>query len=180
MDFTEKTLSSRKIFDGRVVKLKIDTVELPDGNEAEREIIEHPGGVCVLAVDDENNVLMVRQYRNGAEDVLLELPAGKLEVGEDHFECGKRELEEETGMVAEHYEYLGFFYPTPAYCQERIHMYFACGLNPSCQKLDEGEFLEVIKIPYSKLYEMALNNEIYDGKTVIAILKAKSYIKDNI
>ena len=83
-----------------MVKLRVDTVELPDGTESEREIIEHPGGVCVLAVDNENNVLMVKQYRKGAEEVLLEVPAGKLEVGEDHFECGKRELEEETGYKA--------------------------------------------------------------------------------
>ncbi len=176
MDLTEKTIKSERVFKGRVIDLRVDTVSLPDGSVSTREIIRHPGGVCVLAVDNENNVLMVRQFRKPTNQVLLEIPAGKLEYGEDHFEAAKRELEEEAGVVAENYTYLGYFYPTPAYCEEKIHMYFARGLRETKQNLDDEEFLEVLKVPYKKLCEMIDNCEIIDGKTALAALRAKEYI----
>lgn len=178
MDLTEKTVSTERIFDGVVVKLKIDTVSLPDGREATREIIEHPGGVCVLAVDENRNVLMVRQFRKPTEKVMFEIPAGKLEVGENPLEAAIRELEEETGVVPEVIKPMGYFYPTPAYCQEKIYMYYAENLKCSKQNLDDGEFLEVEKIPYDSLYDMVMNDEIDDGKTALATLKAKRYLDE--
>lgn len=176
MELIEKTLSTEEIFDGRVVNLRIDTVELPDGNIQKREVIKHPGGVGVIALDKDNNVLLVKQFRPGAKGVLTEIPAGKLEFGENPEECGKRELLEETGFIAEEFKHLAKFYVTPAYCEEVINIYFARGLIKKEQSLDEGEFLSVEKIPFNELYDMVLSNEITDGKTVIAVLKLKEIL----
>ena len=174
MELTEKTLSTKEIFDGRVVKVRIDTVELPDGRQQEREVIKHPGGVGVIALDEDDNVLLVRQFRAGAKKVLLEIPAGKLEYGENPEDCGKRELSEETGYSAKEFHHLARFYVTPAYCEEIINVYSAKNLVKTGQHLDDDEFLNVEKIPFDKLYEMVLAGEIEDAKTVIAVLKLKA------
>ena len=171
MHLEEKTLSGEQKFDGKVVKLFVDKVELENGNETFREVIKHPGGVCVLPLDEDNNVLMVRQFRYPHHKVLLEIPAGKLEPGEDHRACGLRELKEETGCTCDEFTYLGNLIPTPAYDTEVIHMYLARGLHGGEQKLDADEFLEVEKIPLDKAVEMVMNNEITDAKTQIALLK---------
>ena len=176
MNLSEKTLSSKEVFNGRVVKLHIDTVELPNGNIAEREVISHPGGVGVIALDENNNVLLVRQFRSGAKDVLLEIPAGKLEYGENPEECGRRELTEETGFIAKEFSHLAKFYVTPAYCEEIINVYYAKDLVKTNQNLDEDEFLNIEKVPFDALYEMVLSGEITDAKTVIATLKLKELI----
>lgn len=173
MHLEEKTLSSEQKFDGKIVKLYVDLVELEDGRTASREVIKHPGGVCVLPLDEDNNVLFVRQFRYPHGKVLLEIPAGKLEYGEKHYDCGPRELKEETGCTCDKYDYLGSLIPTPAYCGEVIHMYLARGLHYGAQKLDSGEFLDVEKIPLEKAVEMIMNNEIEDSKTQIAVLKTK-------
>ena len=169
----EKTLSSEMKFDGRVVKLFVDQVELEDGTKAIRELVKHPGGVCVLPLDEEGNVYMVKQFRYPFKQALYELPAGKLEFGEDHRACGIRELKEETGATADSVEYLGCIYPTVAYDTEIIHMYLARGLHFGEQHLDDGEFLDVIKLPFDKVFEMAMNGELPDAKTQTAVLKAK-------
>ena len=174
MDLTEKTVSTEEIFDGKVVKLRIDKVELPDGSLQTREVISHPGGVGVIAMDDDDNVLMVKQFRPGAKGVLLEIPAGKLEYGENPEECGRRELSEETGFIANEFSHLAKFYVTPAYCEEIINVYSAKNLVKTGQHLDDDEFLNVEKIPFDKLYEMVLAGEIEDAKTVIAVLKLKA------
>lgn len=173
MHLEEKTLSSEQKFDGKIVKLYVDQIELEDGKQSFREVIKHPGGVCVLPLDDEGNVLFVKQYRYPHHKILLEIPAGKLEYGENHSECGLRELKEETGCTCDSYEYLGSLIPTPAYCGEVIHMYLARGLHYGEQKLDAGEFLDITKIPLDKAVEMVMNNEIEDSKTQIALLKTK-------
>ena len=173
MHLDEKQLSSEQIFDGKVVKLFVDDVELEDGTKAKREVIKHPGGVCVVPLTEENEVLFVRQFRYPHKQVLLEIPAGKLEWGESHHDCGLRELKEETGCTCDRYDYLGSLIPTPAYCGEVIHMYLARGLHYGAQKLDDDEFLDVKKIPLEKAVEMIMNNEIADSKTQIAILKTK-------
>ncbi len=173
MHLEEKTLTSEQKFDGKIVKLYVDTVELEDGKRTFREVIKHPGGVCVLPLDGEGNVLFVRQFRYPHQKVLLEIPAGKLEYGESHAECGIRELKEETGCTCDKYEYLGSLIPTPAYCGEVIHMYLARGLHYGEQKLDAGEFLDIEKIPLDKAVEMIMKNEIEDSKTQIAVLKTK-------
>lgn len=171
MHLEEKTLSSEQKFDGKIVKLYVDSVELEDGKKSFREVIKHPGGVCVLPMDEEGNVLFVRQFRYPHKKVLLEIPAGKLEYGENPSECGIRELKEETGCTCDRYEYLGSLIPTPAYCGEVIHMYLARGLHYGEQKLDSGEFLDIEKIPLDRAVEMIMNNEIEDSKTQIAVLK---------
>lgn len=171
MDMTEKTVSREYIFKGRIINLRVDDALLPDGSVAKREVVEHPGGVCVAALTENNELLFVEQFRYPYSKVVLELPAGKLEYGEDPFEAGKRELREETGAVAEEYESLGKLYPTPGYCGEIIHMYFAKNLTFTSQDLDSDEFLEVRKIPLKEAFKMVINNEIADSKTQVGIMK---------
>ncbi|MGN0148656.1 MAG: NUDIX domain-containing protein [Clostridia bacterium] len=176
MNFEEKTISSESIYDGKIIKVRKEKVELPDGKTASRELIAHPGGVGVIAVDDEGKVFMVSQYRIAAKSMMLEIPAGKLEYGEDPLECGKRELIEETGYKAEEFIHLGAYYATPGYCEEVLNIYLAKGLEFVGQHLDEGEFLNVSRHSLDELYEMVMNNEIYDAKTAVAILKAKAIL----
>ncbi len=176
MDFTEKTISTERIFEGRIINLKVDTVTLPNGNTSTRELVEHPGGVGIIAVDDNKNVLMVTQFRKPFEEIVLEIPAGKLNYGEDALECGKRELEEETGYTAKNYVPLGIYYPTPGYCLEKIHIYLATDLVKTHQHLDEDEFLDVHTMPLDELVKMVMENKINDAKTAIAILKAKNIL----
>lgn len=171
MHLEEKTLDTTQIFDGKVVKLFVDKAQLENGEVVTREVIKHPGGVCVVPLDENGNVLFVKQYRYPHHQVMLEIPAGKLEWGESHHDCGLRELREETGCTCDSYTYLGSLVPTPAYCGEVIHMYLAEGLHYGAQDLDEDEFLDIEKIPLAKAAEMVMNNEIPDAKTQLAILK---------
>lgn len=171
MDLTEKPVKQDYIYKGKIVNLRIDDALLPNGTTAKREIVEHPGGVCVAALTDNNELMFVEQFRYPYFEVVLELPAGKLEYGEDPFEAGKRELREETGATASEYEDLGKLYPTPGYCGEIIHMYLAKNLSFGEQDLDSDEFLEVKKIPLEKAFQMVMNNEIRDSKTQVGIVK---------
>lgn len=171
MDLTEKTVEKKYIYKGRIINLRSDTAELPNGKQALREVVEHPGGVTVAALTDEDELMFVRQFRYPYSEIILEIPAGKLEKGEDPFEAGKRELREETGAVAENYRDIGKFYPTPGYCGEIIHMYAATGLTFTSLDLDEDEFLAPERIPLEKAVQMVLDNEIRDGKTQAAVLK---------
>lgn len=171
----EKTLSSEQIFDGVVVKLFRDDVELENGDKAVREFIKHPGGVCVAALDEDENLYMVEQFRYPFGKALTEVPAGKLEFGEDPSECGRRELKEEVGATADSFEYLGCLYPTVAYDTEIIHIFLARGLHFGAQHLDDGEFLDVKKLPLKEAYRMVMANELPDAKTQTAILK--TYLK---
>lgn len=173
MDLIEKTLSSEKIFDGRILHIRRDTVRLPDGGEATREVVDHPGGVCVLALDEENRALLVSQFRYPYEKVLREVPAGKLEYGEDPTQAAIRELEEETGAVAGEFRSLGELYPSPGYCGEIIRMYLARDLTFGETHLDEDEFLNLERIPFDRLVEQVLSGEIRDAKTIAVTLKGK-------
>ena len=168
----EKKITSEQVYDGIVVKLFSDEVELDNGYKATREVIHHPGGVCVVALDENENVFLVEQFRYPFDTVLTEVPAGKLEYGEQPETCGRRELKEEVGAEAESFEYLGCLYPTVAYDTEKIYMYLATGLTFSSQHLDEGEFLDVRKMPLKQAFEMAMNNELPDAKSQLAIIKA--------
>lgn len=173
MKLEEKTIKKNYVYMGRIINVRNDDAELPNGKPCLREVVEHPGGVCVAAITENDELLFVRQFRYPYMEIIPELPAGKLETGEDPFETGKRELEEETGYVAEEYYDLGKFYPTPGYCGEIIHIYAAKNLTGTNQHLDEDEFLSVEKIPLEKAVEMVMNNEIKDGKTQAAVLKVK-------
>ena len=171
MKIYEKTLQSKEMFNGKVVRVTLDTVALEDGTQASREVVEHPGGVCVSALTEDEELLFVRQFRYPYKEILLELPAGKLEKGQNPLENGKRELLEETGAIGREYMTLGKLYPSPGYCGEIIHLYFCKIDRFERQQLDDGEFLAVEKIPLKKAVEMVLNNELPDAKTQTAILK---------
>jgi ADP-ribose pyrophosphatase len=171
MDLTEKQISFEYKFQGRIVNLRVDDALLPNGSTAKREIVEHNGGVCVAPLDSEYNLYFVKQFRYPYMEVVTELPAGKLEKGEDPFEAGKRELKEETGATAKNYVDLGKLYPTPGYCGEIIHMYLATDLEFGEQSPDEDEFLEVYKISLEKAVEMVMNGELRDSKTQTMVLK---------
>ena len=165
----EKTLESQYIYKGKIINVRKDKVLLPDGKTTSREVVEHRGGVCVVPVDENGNVTLVRQYRYPIGREVLEIPAGKREEGEDPFETARRELSEETGLEAGRYDFLGEFLATPGYCAEKFYIYLARDLTRHAQHLDEGEFLGVIKVPFEKAYQMALSGEIHDSKTLVAI-----------
>ena len=178
MELYEKQLASKQIFDGKVVKLFVDDIELPNGKGAFREVVRHPGAVCVIPITDEGEVVMVKQFRYPFSSVLLEIPAGKLEIGEDPLDAVKRELEEESGVVAENVEFIGMTYTTVAFTDEKIYTYMATGLSYTESHPDEDEFLEVEKIPLSTLVDMVMNGEIKDSKTQICILKAHKLLSE--
>ncbi len=168
----EKQLSSEQIYDGKVVKLYRDTVQLQDGKTSVREVVRHPGAVCVVPVTDKGEIIMVRQFRYPFGRVFLEIPAGKLDAGEDPRAAAMRELSEETGAEALQLEELGIYCSTVAIFDEKIHMYLARGLKFSAPHTDEGEFLEVVHMPFHDAVEMIMDGEIQDGKTQAAVLKA--------
>ncbi len=171
MELFEKTISSQSVFDGTVLHITLDEIELPDGKKSKREVVNHQGGVAVAALDDDNNLLFVRQFRYPYKEVVLELPAGKLEKGSTPLENGKRELLEETGAEGYSYISLGQVYPSPGYTSEIIHLYACKVKSEGDSRPDDGEFLNVEKIPLNKAVEMVLNNQIPDSKTQIAVLK---------
>ena len=171
MELTEKTLSSTSVFDGRILHITLDEIELPNGKRSKREVVNHPGGVTVAALDDENNLYFVKQFRYPYKEVVLELPAGKLEKGSTPLENGKRELMEETGAEGYSYMSLGQLYPSPGYTNETIHLYVCRVKSEGESRPDDGEFLNVEKIPLDKAVEMVLNNQIPDAKTQVAVLK---------
>ena len=167
----ESKISSHEIFNGRIFRVTKDVVLLEDNTQANREVVHPHGGVCVAALDEEDNLYFVRQFRYALGEEVLELPAGKREKDEDPMLCGIRELEEECGCKAGSFELLSVMYPTVGYCSEVIHIYLAKELTATAQRLDEGEFLSVEKIPFSTALEMVLRDEIPDAKTQLAILK---------
>lgn len=173
MELTEKTLNEEYIYKGRIIKVRRDEVELPNGHKSMREVVEHSGGVCVLPLTDRDEVIFVRQFRYPYKEVILEIPAGKRDHGEESpIECGKRELAEETGAKADKYTSLGELYPSPGYCGEVIYMFLATGLTFGDTNPDEDEFLNVEKIPFDKALDMVLSDEIKDSKTQCALMKA--------
>lgn len=177
MHLEEKTVSSETVYEGAIFTVKKDSALLENGMTARRDLIIHSGGVCVIPVTENNEIFMVKQFRYPFHEVTCEVPAGKLNQGENHAECGRRELLEETGCTCSEYIYLGEMYPTPAYNSEITHMYLAKGLDFQKQNLDADEFLDVIKIPLKEAVEMVMNNTIKDGKTQLIILKAARLLK---
>ncbi|MBQ4345518.1 MAG: NUDIX hydrolase [Oscillospiraceae bacterium] len=167
----ETQLATETIYDGRILRVTNDTVRLENGKTAPREVIHHPGGACIVPLTDSLEVLMVRQFRYPHNEITLEIPAGKLEYGEDPKTCAIRELKEEVGATAAQVYSLGCLYPTPAYDKEVIHMYLATGLQFAEQTPDEDEFLDVVKLPLAKVVDMIMDNKLPDAKTQIALLK---------
>lgn len=172
-DLTEKTLSREEKFQGRVLSVHVDKVLLPNGNTSTREVVEHVDGVAVLPLDERNNVLTVTQYRYVFGKTLLEIPAGKLDPGEDPVTGALRELREETGAVPDTFLPLGRIIPAPGCYGEVLHLFLARGLRMEGQHLDPDEFLRVERVPFDEMVHRCLNGEIEDAKTVAAVLKAK-------
>ena len=175
MDYIEKTLRKNYMYRGKILTLRKDDALLPNGEPCVREIIEHSGGACVLYVEN-NAVLFVRQYRYAYGESVLEIPAGKLNEGENPKLAAARELEEETGVKAEDLELLYTVYPTPGYTNEKIYIYRAYGGKKTQMHLDEGEFVDVVWLPVDKAKEMLKKGEIKDAKTIIALQR---YFLDN-
>lgn len=178
MVFVEDSLSMDEVFSGRVFGVEVHTVRLHDGSSARREIVRHGGGACVVALDEQNRVSMVRQYRKAFERELLELPAGKLERGEDPMDCVRRELSEETGYAADHIELINTLYPSPGYCSEILYVYLATGLTPGAAHLDEGEHLSCESLPIDTLIDMIGRGEICDAKSVVGLLMTQKLLRD--
>lgn len=172
-DLTEVTLRRKDVYDGKILKVHVDDVRLPNGREAVREVVDHVDGAAVLAMDEANRVLVVRQYRYVFGRVLAELPAGKLDPGEDPVAGALRELKEETGAVPDTFLPMGVVLPSPGCLGERLHLFLARGLHMEKQHLDEDEFLNVERIPFSEMVHRVMDGEIEDGKTIAAVLKAK-------
>ncbi len=172
MDLFEKQVSTEYFYRGTIINMRRDEIILPDGKEAHREVVEHPGGVCIAALTDNDEILFVRQFRYPYGEEVLEIPAGKRDKGEsDPLECGKRELKEETGAIAEHFFPLGVIYPTPGYTNELLYLYGATGLSYGESDPDEDEFLTLEKIPLARAVEMVMEGLLPDSKTQIAVLK---------
>ncbi len=179
MELKEKQLKSEQIYKGAIINLFLDDISLPDGNTAKREYVRHPGGICVVPVTDEGEIMLVRQYRYPYGEEVIEIPAGKRDsADEDPLEGGKRELKEELGITAEKFISLGTFYPTPGYTDEVIYMYAAFGLTFGETDPDEDEFVLPEKIKLEKLVDMIMAGEIPDGKTQAAVLKVAHLLKN--
>ena len=173
MELTEKTSDSREIFKGRIIRVRLDTVRLPNGKEGIREVVEHPGGVAILAIDSEERVLLVRQYRYPFERVLTEIPAGKREPGEPPFITAQRELQEEVGATADTWTELGTLIPSPGCYGETLYLYMAQDLHFGATHPDEDEFLEPLRVPLDEAVRQCMDGTLTDAKTVAAVLKGK-------
>ncbi|AFS78412.1 ADP-ribose pyrophosphatase NudF [Gottschalkia acidurici 9a] len=177
MIYEEKTMKSDRIYEGKVLSLRIDTVELPNKKYSKREIVEHPGAVAVVAVTEDNEVVFVRQYRKAIECELLEIPAGKLELNEDPMECAKRELKEETGYESEDMELLCETHTSPGFSNEKIYIYLAKNLKKGKANPDEDEYVESETISMEKIMNMIENKQITDSKTITGFLMTYSKLK---
>lgn len=167
----EKTLKTEHIYSGRIIQVQVDEVELPNGKTSTRELVKHPGAVAVIAITDDNKLVMVEQYRKPLEKVIVEIPAGKLEKGEEPALCARRELEEETGYECESLELVSSFYTSPGFADEIIHVYVAKGLKQkeNAAGLDEDEFVNVLEITLDEALEFIKEKRIFDAKTIFGV-----------
>lgn len=176
MKLIETMIEGETIYDGKILRLERDKVILENGNTAYREVVRHNGGACIVPVTKDNEILFVKQYRYPFSKVIIELPAGKLELNEQPEVCAKRELREETGAIGE-VEYLTEFYPTPGYSSEIIYIYASFNVEIGNLSLDEDEFIDVVKVDIDSALEMIKSGEIKDAKTIVGILLVADRIK---
>jgi len=176
MKFYEEQVETKTVFKGKIVNIRQDVARLQNGNLSNREVVEHPGGVGIIPLTSDNKIIMVRQYRYCMEEEIIEIPAGKLEYGEDPFECAKRELSEETGCTAGKYVDFGKIYPSPGFCRETLYLYLALDLERGEMHLDDNELLSIEEIDIDELIDMINANELYDAKSVVGVLRAKMYL----
>lgn len=168
----EKIITSKNVYDGRIVKLDINEVELPNGQIAKREVVSHKPGVSIVAIDDKNNFIFVKQFRSGIGDELIEIPAGLVENGENPKSAARRELQEEIGYDCSNLELLCSFYPSPGFCNEVTYIYLATNLIKSSLPKDEDEFIELIRIPMAEIKSLHNKEYTVDGKTILGITLA--------
>ena len=171
----EQTLATRKIFEGRRINLRVDTVVLPSGRETTREIAHYPNSVGIVPLDENKNVILVRQYRHAVGKTLLEIPAGGMEDGESPLQSALRELEEETGYTAADIEEIGGLYAAPGYSTEYLHLFVATGLRPGPSRNDEDEDIEVVSVPLGDIPSLIRSGELCDGKSVVGLLSLLLY-----
>ena len=176
MIFEEKTLDSKRIYEGRIINLRVDKVTVVSGTST-REIVEHNGGAVIAAVTDDNKIIMVKQFRKPMESPILEVPAGKLDGDEDPADAALRELSEETGYSAGKLEKLTEFYPSVGYTTEVLHIYLATDLKPGVCHPDENEVLEVMEMDLEEVYRMVMDGKIHDGKTIAAVMMARDKLR---
>lgn len=172
----EKTISSDRIYTGKILSLKVDTVEIERQGYQKREIVEHGGAVGIVAITDEKEVILIKQFRKPIEKVIWEIPAGKLEMGENPKDCAIRELKEETGYSAGNLKLIHKFFASPGFCNEKVYIFLATNLTPGECNFDSDENIETYKVSLEEVNEMILKNEIEDAKTSIGILLAKELI----
>jgi len=170
---SEDTIESERIYEGNIINVRVDTVRMPNGVTATREIVEHSHAVCIVPIDDDGNVVLVRQYRKPAETALLEVPAGGVEEGEVSEEAVLRELQEEIGYTADKLQHLSSFWVAPGWATEYMHAYLATGLRESRLEGDEDENIEVVRLSFDEAVAMFQTGEINDGKTIAALLLAR-------
>lgn len=172
MTFEEKTISSERLYEGKILNLRKDKVQVVNGGVSFREIVEHNGGVAIIAVKDDRKVVLIKQFRKPIDRVIIEVPAGKIEKGEDPFATAVRELKEETGYSAENIELLSKFYPSVGYSMETIYIYLCTGLTLGETEFDEHEAIDMFECDLDELYAMAVNGQLEDAKTIIAVMQA--------
>lgn len=175
----EKTLSSQLIFSGRAVRLRVDTVQMPSGRQTTREVVEHSDCVGIVAIDDDDNVLLVKQYRQAIDKELLEIPAGGIDPGEDAEAAVRREMREETGFLPRRVARLGGFYSSPGFCTEYLHLYLALDLVSSPLHAEDTEIIKLIRVPTSQIPELLSSGQICDAKSIVGLLTYLQYRKSH-
>jgi len=180
MNYEEKTVSRKQVYNGNIINVERLTVTLPNGKEASRDVVLHPGASVVIPIGDDGSIYLVRQYRKPIEKVSLELPAGKLDPGEDPEVCARRELEEETGLTAGKFKHLISIHTTPGFSNEVLHLYAAAELKEGDAHTDEDEFLSTEKVKIEELINLILNHEITDAKTIIGAFLAEKILAGKI
>ena len=176
----EPTVDSKVVFEGRILTLRVDTVRLPNGRETTREIAEHSDSVCIVPIDDDGNVVLVRQFRKPVEMDLLEVPAGGIEEGEVSDEAVQRELQEEIGYTAGNLRHLSSFWLAPGWCTEYMHAYLATDLTPSSLVADDDEFITVVRVPLAESLRLVQEGQIRDAKSISALLMASQVLQDAV
>ncbi|ABO50422.1 NUDIX hydrolase [Desulforamulus reducens MI-1] len=169
-DLVETTIASKLVYEGKILNLRVDQVTLPNGREGSREVVEFSQAVAVVAVKEDNKVLLVKQYRYPVGEVLMELPAGKMDQDENPEQCALRELQEETGYKPRSIQKICDFYTTPGFSSERMHLFLATGLTEGEQSPDEDEFVKVEEVPFDQAIQMIFEGKIQDGKTIAGLL----------
>lgn len=174
--YEEKKVSSQEVYKGKIIKVRVDDVLLPNGHQSTREVVEHPGAVAIVALNEQKEVLFVRQFRYPAGKDLLEIPAGKIDAGEKPAVSASRELWEETGYQASQWKSLATCYASPGFSNEKLYIYLAQGLIPAAQHLDEDEFVQIESYPLDKTLDMIDKGQLQDAKSIVGILAAKRYL----